>query len=255
MEKAIKNVKRLAYMDISKGIGILCVILGHMGITSVNKIVFSFHMPLFFVISGYFLSDKMSPKEVLIKRSKQLLKPYSYTCMVVILLCGLKALLKLALGKGTLQGFVIEIGKWIYAALYGAGTLHETPIEILPIGAIWFLLALICGSYLTQYARQKNTPIAWIIGIACAGYFTSKVFWFPWSIQAAMTATVFIYLGSWLKNNNLLEKCSRSLYVVSLVIWINEIICGKPNLSIVRNYYPNGVFDFIGGAREQFVFC
>ena len=56
--------KRLAYMDIAKGIGILAVIAGHMGNSAVNKLVFSFHMPLFFVIIGYFLPQKQNSKEL-----------------------------------------------------------------------------------------------------------------------------------------------------------------------------------------------
>lgn len=42
-------------IDILKGIGILCVLLGH--ITSsgrLHNLIYTFHMPLFFMASGYF---------------------------------------------------------------------------------------------------------------------------------------------------------------------------------------------------------
>ena len=39
--------QRLEYIDIAKGIGIICVILGHMDNDSIKQFVFSFHMPLF----------------------------------------------------------------------------------------------------------------------------------------------------------------------------------------------------------------
>lgn len=55
---------RLPYMDVAKGMGILCVIIGHMGNEAINRIIFSLHMPLFFLISGYFLSNRLTPKEV-----------------------------------------------------------------------------------------------------------------------------------------------------------------------------------------------
>lgn len=46
-------------MDIAKGIGILLVVLGHLSIPPiVHKIIYLFHMPLFFFISGYFLMPK-----------------------------------------------------------------------------------------------------------------------------------------------------------------------------------------------------
>ena len=46
---------RLDYMDLAKGIGILAVILGHVYKNTVfGTLLYSFHLPLFFLISGYF---------------------------------------------------------------------------------------------------------------------------------------------------------------------------------------------------------
>lgn len=50
----MEDHQRLAYMDIAKGIGIICVIVGHMDNQFIQQIVFSFHMPLLFMISGFF---------------------------------------------------------------------------------------------------------------------------------------------------------------------------------------------------------
>lgn len=47
--------KRIAYIDIAKGIGILFVMLGHCLYSEESPIrlfIYSFHMPLFFVLSG-----------------------------------------------------------------------------------------------------------------------------------------------------------------------------------------------------------
>ena len=38
----------------------LCIIAGHFGIVSAGRFVFTFHVPLFFLLSGYFLSTKVS---------------------------------------------------------------------------------------------------------------------------------------------------------------------------------------------------
>lgn len=240
---------RLPYMDVAKGMGILCVIIGHMGNETINCIIFSFHMPLFFLISGYFLSNRLTPKEVYRKRFKQLIKPYIYTCIAVVSIIGIKNLLNFFLGKETGKTVIKDIIKWGYASFYGAGTFHESPIKVIPIGAIWFLLAMIWGTSMTQYARTKRYPTIWIVGIALIGYFSSEFIWLPWSIQAAMTATVFIYMGTLLKEKEMLENNTTPLFAVSLLTWINEIAHGTSNLSIVKNFYPNGVFDFIGGVQ------
>ena len=50
-----KGKRRIDFLDASKGIGILLVILGHI-LTDKNillKFIYAFHMPLFFIIAGY----------------------------------------------------------------------------------------------------------------------------------------------------------------------------------------------------------
>ena len=49
---------RLQYIDIAKGIAMICIILGHLGNASINRIVFTFHVPIFFFITGYFTNKK-----------------------------------------------------------------------------------------------------------------------------------------------------------------------------------------------------
>lgn len=59
------NLKRLRYIDVGRGIGMMLVVLGH----TVNpgsllwKAIFAFHMPLFFMLSGYLYKqrDKATP--------------------------------------------------------------------------------------------------------------------------------------------------------------------------------------------------
>lgn len=48
--------ERLDYIDIAKGFAILAVIVGHYSdISLVDRFIWSWHMPLFFILSGYFL--------------------------------------------------------------------------------------------------------------------------------------------------------------------------------------------------------
>ena len=57
MQEKILDNKRLQYIDIAKGIAMICIILGHMGNANINRVVFTFHVPIFFFITGYFISD------------------------------------------------------------------------------------------------------------------------------------------------------------------------------------------------------
>ncbi len=57
----------------------LCIIAGHFGIVSAERFVFTFHVPLFFLLSGYFLSTKVSFLPFMKQKARQLLVPYYVT--------------------------------------------------------------------------------------------------------------------------------------------------------------------------------
>ena len=74
--------KRNSDLDILKGIGIVLVILGHQYLP-IGHFIYSFHMPLFFLISGY-LYYKKEIKESLVKDFRRLIIPYFIGCVFVV---------------------------------------------------------------------------------------------------------------------------------------------------------------------------
>ena len=84
-------MKELELSILQKVIGILCVILGHLGSSNCVSAVFPFHMPLFFVIFRWFLSEKLDPKTFFIKRCRSLLPAYFATS---ICLCIQKSVIR-----------------------------------------------------------------------------------------------------------------------------------------------------------------
>lgn len=68
--------KRDAEFDIAKGILILCVVIGHGGSDSIADFMYRFHMPLFFILSGYFLQKKSDVGEYAKKQFMKLMIPY-----------------------------------------------------------------------------------------------------------------------------------------------------------------------------------
>jgi fucose 4-O-acetylase-like acetyltransferase len=80
VEKTSIPSKRIAYLDVAKGIGILLVILGHnyvkASVPGMEKFIFSFHMPFFFLLSGMLFKPDY-PLWVLFKRRfGTLIRPY-----------------------------------------------------------------------------------------------------------------------------------------------------------------------------------
>ncbi len=70
--------KRLEWVDIAKGIGIFLMVMGHSGIPRfIHDCIYSFHMPFFFILSGYFfLTEKYTFVELINRKVKTILLPY-----------------------------------------------------------------------------------------------------------------------------------------------------------------------------------
>lgn len=81
---------RLQYIDIAKGIAMICIILGHLGNASINRIVFTFHVPIFFFITGYFTNKKRDLNGFIKNKARTLLVPYIISSIVIIIIGTLK---------------------------------------------------------------------------------------------------------------------------------------------------------------------
>jgi fucose 4-O-acetylase-like acetyltransferase len=73
-------------IDIMKGIGIISVVLGHCGLLppKIIHFIYSFHMPLFFIIAGYFYKER-GVVASLQKDAKRLLFPYVVFATIFVL--------------------------------------------------------------------------------------------------------------------------------------------------------------------------
>ena len=247
--------ERVRYFDIAKGIAILCIIAGHMGNAAINNFVFTFHVPIFFLISGYFLKNNTSVKGFIKKKYQQLIIPYMITCICIIIGVSLTNIIK----THSLEYLVSDVKTWVIASLYGSGTIEYTsPFYMKQIGAIWFLLALFVALVIVRYLIDYKYGWLGILLLAYVGYKTSEMVWLPFSIQAGMTSAMFVYLG-WLFNKyKLFERAvSPVMTGAAACIWLFSILfCGQ--FYIVQNYFGKGLFDIIGAVAGSYLvilFC
>lgn len=73
------NKNRTGWIDICKALAIYCMVLGHTGTSeNINIMIHAFHMPIFFLLSGYCFNEKKnSDMWMLVKnRFKTLIIPY-----------------------------------------------------------------------------------------------------------------------------------------------------------------------------------
>lgn len=155
-------MQRIRFFDIAKGIAILAVILGHSAIETnlfaphrtaqvVLSICFSFHMPLFFILSGYFMHPERRFRWM--KEAKQLLFTYVVTALCVLV--GVTCMATL-----DHESRAIALRQWGMAAIYGSGDISNLTLwrVDLRIGAIWFLLALFWARLLALSCKTSLHP-------------------------------------------------------------------------------------------------
>lgn len=115
---------RVEWIDIARGIRIILVVIGHLceGVKPLHNIIYSFHMPLFFFLSGYCFKEQRSWKDFIINKIRTIIIPW------VIL--------------GLLTYFVYAILNGYEEALYLFKDIFFS------IGALWFLPVLAISSVL-----------------------------------------------------------------------------------------------------------
>lgn len=233
------NTARIEFIDVAKGIGIICVMLGHLGCSMIDRVVFTFHMPLFFLISGYFLKIK-TPFNVFVKhRAKRLLIPYYATGgAICFLLFGADVV------RGMKENILPDFLDTLISILYGSCFAVSDYVK--GIGAIWFLWALFWATIIVRIFIQYKNSAIYILLLAVIGYVSSQYFWLPLSIQPGACAAVFVYIGAKLQQIDLKYFFNNKWFVfVSMIVFCIEIFMGI-RVDMAKNSYDLGIVSVIG---------
>ena len=215
--------------------------------------IFSFHMPLFFILSGYFFKpSKIFDGKFYKKEFVSLVLPYIITATFVII------------GASVVAYYMPdmvwenELFKWLGAALYGEGA--ETPLSLVPvyrIGAIWFLLALMWSHVIINLCHRFMKHPS--VGILCSfviGWWLSSYVWLPLSIQAGMCCVLFVYAGCKFREKGLFEDgyFSPFAWVLLGIVWALSWNINGESISLAMNIYPQGLLSIVGGIAGSMFF-
>jgi len=145
------TTKRIHYIDMAKGIGILLVVFGHSGFPApeVNRWISSFHMPLFFLLSGMLLSHTGAHEKPLgstiKKKARAILVPYLWFSIFSILFSAI-------LDSATF-------------ATYLPNALLQT-VVFYGISVLWFLPSLFFGETVFLFIRKHTTlPVTALLSL------------------------------------------------------------------------------------------
>ena len=247
MKKQQSETKRSPIIDIMKCMGMICIVLGHYGFSSINAFVYTFHLPLFFCLSGYLMNTRSDLREFIGKKFRGLIWPYLAACFLIILSAVCLNFIHEIVGSISLQpaSFLIK------PIIYGAGNAVSVPFKINAIGAIWFLLALFWGSIMFRLLLKMPAFLCFlcILMLTILSIVSYPHIQLPWSVQAAGASLPFMYVGYLYRHKrdelHLTHNTQMGLMVVATGLWFWNIIYFN-GFYLVRAYYGNGIMDFLG---------
>ena len=239
------STSRIQWVDIAKGFAILSVVVGHSVFKPlfVWNVIYSYHMPLFFLLSGLFVINKdVNLKSAMLKRAKTLLLPYSVFSI-------LQGLFFLSINK-----FVIDFS-WTRLSVK---TFFLSP-------ELWFLPVLFVVSLmvivLNKITHKKYILFAiWIISIVISIYFSYNptgdysygtmfcgerlVF-----VRQVLFGLIFVLGGAILKEvimKGLPIWCSvLSAFIYALFFYINFYVGNSSHVEMSAGYIGNPFFFYL----------
>lgn len=154
---------RIKYIDTVKGIGILLVVIGHhLRIVSVFDWIYSFHMPLFFIVSGYVYVPKDNDfKDFVRRKARTLLWPY-FTFSIISILWSLFVKYVLHGEVDLFNNVVLSLSTygngpiWFLTSLFWAVILFEVGIrwnKIVQFSVILSIIGIIISVFLKGYSE------------------------------------------------------------------------------------------------------
>lgn len=209
---------RMIDVDLARVIGLIAVVAGHVWpVGPFADVVFAWHVPLFFVLTGWLWSEGRPLRQEIRKRVETLLVPYAAWLVVI------GAVFVVAVPK--LEHRPVAWG-WLVAAAHGGGIAGR------PFTAFWFVTVLFFATILHRGAERLPRWLPWSLAGAgvCATYWIgAPLADTPLGIGLAVPCAIFILVGR--RMRRLLGGVTRPLPVgLALVVLPESLVL----LGIVR---------------------
>lgn len=201
------SAQRVVFIDIAKGISILCVVFGHSHLATLlpvaDHMLGLIRMPLFFFLAGIFFTLKMSSAAFIRNKSDALLKPYLVTLLLLIPL-------ELVLNR------IDSAPEALFGIFYGTGT----TISLTPLWFLSHLWLIFLASYVvTRSVSLLQRDLVWqlffigvlyVVGSSIMGWFWLRIIevagesytlqGLPFSLDILPFSMTFFLAGACLKS-------------------------------------------------------
>jgi fucose 4-O-acetylase-like acetyltransferase len=260
------QMRRIKWIDNARTIGILLIIIGHTvgGIfgPTIQNVIFTVNVSIFFFISGYLHREKPI-KKVIKSGFENLLLPYIITSILMIAF----SMIAINCPNRLLNLYFPTFTQGIIAALYGVGTsvtiLGAKPVSVLSIGAIWFLPCMFIANIiytllkiiLNKLHLHKVAATVIFLTLSGVGFSLTMEYnlFLPWSIPAALVSLLFYWGGDLAQQYDLLYKKNRAFFILSILVWVLSAKMGYFWFNIATAAYPP--IAMIGSLAGCYTIC
>lgn len=232
---------RLHYIDIARAISILLLVWGHTLGHSENskyiyKIIYSFVVPLFFVVSGFLMSPKGAFGYLAKNKFVRIMIPYFIWAVLFLVPFYM-------FGSSVASSFDIsqkdDLLVVVKNILYGIGKDHRLQQN----ASLWFLPALYtmslfyhCVFYLLDKFDNDKVRIGAAVVLMIGGYISDRylVISLPWGLNTVFVAGVYFYLGHLLRRYKVIEQIMSNKYrsLVLVIAGMLGMYAGSTNRAL-----------------------
>lgn len=206
--------KRIEWVDVCKGFAMLLVMMGHTSFsTPIKTWLYTFHVPMFYFLSGYVFSVKKYSgfKEFLLAKSKTLLLPMVILGMIICISDAFvipespiaETLIKRVAGIFIeLRGGAFDIKLWFIVSIFVAEVMFYMIIKFTK-GNVKGIIAVLCICSLCAFTYTK------VINRIC-----------PWAIETALVAVGYLGAGYLVRNytNDFIVNLHRLRWMIIMAI-------------------------------------
>ena len=231
---------KVNWVDSLKGFAIILVVLGHIA-SPFSRLIYSFHMPLFFIASGFFLNPTNELKSELIKSFKRLFNPF---------------FIYLALG------FIVEFLKRFYLDReqlkfddFTGALIYMDYDRLLGTYAfvLWFLPALFIGRTLVYLILKYSRFFLIEIALISIAFLIGYNFNFPLAIDDGLISAPYIFIGYYFYKNKGVLANKTTMIILLIPLLLISFVYSIPELNISTKYFESILINLLWTCALSFL--
>lgn len=242
----VKSTNRLNCIDYLKCFAIYLVVLGHCSIDlELMNIIYSFHLPLFFYLSGYVFNVnkyKFDFKSFIVSRFRTLLIPYFKYCMYIILFLVIINIIK---DTGIPYNFFDIIKALIMGIRFGKCGI-----------SLWFIISLFTIQLIVLFFYRlfnNNDNIilftAFIISFMTIYIVNGSYFRLPLYLDLSFSFLLFFEIGIISRQHNFIRKILNNIKIIYLIFFVYLF-----TYFLNIRYFTNAINPFFNMYGNPFLF-